>query len=327
MQNPSDLSSPAADRPDAFQNPLEEHGPDPWLTYFEGAYYYASTVDDSIVMRTARKLAGLKSAPGQTVWSDTDPGRGQDFWAPECFLLPNEKGQPRWYLYYTACDGVEPNHRLYVLESSGRTPLGPDTFKAQLLTDPADEFYAIDGSVLQLPDGRLYLFWCGRPAVTGQGLFVSRMTNAWTLEGPRTAIPADGFGCPDIREGPVTLVRNGKAFLVYSTCDARTPNYKLGMLSADVSADLLDLASWHQYPQPVFAALPDHDVWGPGHCFFFKSPDQREDWIIYHAKNHTRWSFEGRSSRAQPFTWQVDGTPDFGVPIPLSRRLAPPSGE
>jgi GH43 family beta-xylosidase len=34
-----------------------------------------------------------------------------------------------------------------------------------------------------------------------------------------------------------------------------------------------------------------------------------------------------RSTRAQKFTWNADGTPNFGTPIGLGVQVAAPSGE
>ena len=34
-----------------------------------------------------------------------------------------------------------------------------------------------------------------------------------------------------------------------------------------------------------------------------------------------------RTTRAQKFTWNADGTPNFGVPVALGTQLAVPSGE
>ena len=34
-----------------------------------------------------------------------------------------------------------------------------------------------------------------------------------------------------------------------------------------------------------------------------------------------------RSTRAQKFTWNADGTPNFGVPVALGTRLPAPAGE
>jgi GH43 family beta-xylosidase len=315
-----------------FRNPLKQDGADPCLTFHEGWYYLTTTTATDIRMRRARRMGELKDAPDQVVWKDDHPERFRDLWAAEFHRLDGDKGrEPRWYLYYTASDGKEgdTHHRMYVLESAGDDPRGPYTFKAKLKTDPEDARYAIDGTVLRLPDGRLYFLWCGRPSPAGQGLYISRMANPWTLTGPRVYLSADGFGCPHVREAPVTLLRNGKVFLVYSACAADTPDYKLGLLRADATrdADLLDTSSWKQHPTPVFARVDQHGVFGPGHCFFFRSPDGKEDWIVYHSKGGMAATYADRSTRAQRFTWKPDGTPDFGLPLSLATDIASPSGE
>jgi GH43 family beta-xylosidase len=97
------------------------------------------------------------------------------------------------------------------------------------------------------------------------------------------------------------------------------------MLIADAKSDLLDPHSWKQYPRPVFERDNDNQVFGPGHCGFFKSPDGTEDWIVYHAKTTSAYTYAGRTTRAQKFTWNADGTPDFGVPLPLSAVIKEPS--
>jgi GH43 family beta-xylosidase len=54
----------------------------------------------------------------------------------------------------------------------------------------------------------------------------------------------------------------------------------------------------------------------PGHNGFFKSPNGTEDWIVYHAWPTSAGQGAGgeRSARAQKFTWNSDGTPNFGSP-------------
>jgi GH43 family beta-xylosidase len=276
-------------------------------------------------MRRARRIAELKDAPEVTVWEDTEPSRSKHIWAPEYFHLKGERGM-RWYLYYTASDDVDTHHRMYVAESAGDDPRGPYAFKAKLLTDPKDEHYAIDGTVLNVR-GKLYFIWCGRPSPAGQGLYIQRMADPWTLAGERAYLPASGFGCDEVREGPVTLQRKGKVFLIYSACDTGKPDYKLGMLVAKGQSDLLDPASWKQHPHPVFLRNDEAGVYGPGHNNFFKSPDGKEDWIIYHAKTSREYTYAGRSPRAQKFTWNEDGTPNFGAPLSLDADVPVPSGE
>ena len=56
-------------------------------------------------------------------------------------------------------------------------------------------------------------------------------------------------------------------------------------------------------------------MYAPGHNSFFKSPDGKPDWVSYHAKSKPiQGCGDFRSPRAQSFTWNKDGTPNFGGP-------------
>jgi GH43 family beta-xylosidase len=76
----------------------------------------------------------------------------------------------------------------------------------------------------------------------------------------------------------------------------------------------------------VFTKSIENSVYAPGHNSFFKSPDGTEDWIIYHANSK---SGEGcgrkRSPRTQKFSWNKDGSPNFGVPVKENEILSIPS--
>jgi GH43 family beta-xylosidase len=99
------------------------------------------------------------------------------------------------------------------------------------------------------------------------------------------------------------------------------------MLTARADADPLDASSWVKSPLPVFGAAPEAGAYGTGHNSFFKSPDGREDWLLYHANGGPRQGCgRQRSPRAQPFKWRPDGTPDFGRPVPVGAPLRKPSG-
>ncbi len=300
-----------------FQNPINP-GPDPWMIYHEGNYYLTTSQSDAIRMWKAPTLAGLKTAKPVTVWKDKNPSRSRGMWAPEAHCFSN-----RWYIYYTATskDNDDDNHRMHVIESDSMDPLGPYHYKARLI-NPTNDHYAIDGTAFQNKDGSLYFIWAARP---GHVLYIARMANPFTLQGNGVNIPADGFGCEAVREGPEILRHNGKIFLVYSMCDTGTPDYSLGMLIADEQANLMEPGSWKQYPRPVFSRSDVNEVFGPGHNGFFQSPDGTEDWIIYHAKTTSAYTYGGRTTRAQRFTWNEDGTPNFGLPLSLKAVLAEPS--
>ncbi|GAA4983627.1 GH43 family beta-xylosidase [Nonomuraea thailandensis] len=316
----------AAERPDlrsasaaqSFRNPLNP-GPDPSLLYHESSYYLATTGGDRISIWKSPSLATLLAAPENVVWQDSDPSRNTQMWAPAFRQVGS-----RWYLYYTASDGVDANHRMYVLESAGNDPMGPYSFKAKI-ADFGE--YAIDGEPIT-HNGQQYFVWAGPGRGMGgpAQLYIARMSNPWTVTGGRTAIPADG-GCNEVREGPTPLYRNGRTFLTYSACDTAKPDYQLWVKSIADGADPMVAASWVQHPGPVFSRNDAAGVWGPGHHSFFRSPDGTEDWIAYHGKNTSAYTYSFRTTRAQKIGWNADGTPDFGRPLAAGTTQPLPAGD
>ena len=310
------VAEPAAQ---TFQNPINP-GPDPYLEFFDDNYYLTTTQGDCIRMWKSQTLGGLKTAKPIVVWRDTEPSRSRGVWAPEFHFITN-----RWYLYYTAMasSNNDESHRMHVLESAGRDPLGPYTYKGRLF-NPTNDNYAIDGTVFKNPgDGLWYAIWAAHP---GHVLTIAQLANPWTVRGTGVVIPAAGFGCSEVREGPQVLQHGGKLFLIYSACDTGKPDYMLGMLMAETNSNLMNPVSWKQFPQPVFARNDAAGVFGPGHNGFFEAADGT-DWIVYHAKTTPRYTYRGRTTRVQPFTWNPDGTPNFGQPLPLSANLDEPSNK
>lgn len=142
----------------SFTNPLNGSA-DPTLTFFNGSYYLATTLGDRIGIWRSPTLGGLASAGENTVWRDGDGSRNKQMWAPALYRFGG-----RWYVYYTASDGVDANHRNYVIESDGDDPLGPYHFKARI-ADSGE--YAIDGEPF-VHNGQMYFAWSG-PAVAWAG--------------------------------------------------------------------------------------------------------------------------------------------------------------
>jgi GH43 family beta-xylosidase len=313
-----------------FTNPLKTQGPDPWLTYYNGFYYLATTTwNNTITMRKSATLGGLAAATDQTIYTLTRPNGAGTMWAPEFHLLNGPNGQ-HWYLYYVA--GREPydlgTQRIHVLESAGLDPMGPYTFKADLLDPTADNTWELDPSILQLA-GKLYLlgtFYNG-----SQPNFIRELSNPWTTTGTRHLLSTPTYNWETIggavNEGAEVLQHDGKTFIVFSASHCSTPDYKLGLLTYN-GGDPLNSTSWVKTSTPVFQRNNTAAVYGPGHNGFFKSPDGTEDWIVYHATTNPAGNCDlNRSTRAQKFTWNSDGTPNFGTPTGLGVTLTAPSGE
>jgi GH43 family beta-xylosidase len=117
-------------------------------------------------------------------------------------------------------------------------------------------------------------------------------------------------------------------FITYSASGCWTDNYSLGLLSADASADVMNPASWTKSAQPIFTTNASGQAYAPGHNSFFKSPDGKEDWIIYHANSSAgQGCGDKRSFRIQKISWSDDGFPLLGQPVSLSTYQKKPSGE
>lgn len=313
-----------------FTNPLvsSRDSADPWMVYYEGYYYFTATLEPNggIWLWKSRTLAGLDSGVKVKVHTPDEKSRSKQIWAPELHFIND-----RWYLYYTASDGVDENHRLYVLESKGRDPLGPYTFKTRIY-DATHDGWAIDPSVFRALNGKLYLLWVAHVPGNGNGIRMALMRNAWTVGGKSSLITQADYDWERVRfpinEGPVVLRRANRLFMIYSASDTGTPDYSLGILTYS-GGDVTNPGSWKKSAVPVFSRYsgPDGNVFGPGHNGFFKSPDGKEDWIIYHGKETSEYTYAGRTTRAQKFTWRTDGTPEFGRPIPRGIPLPTPSGE
>ena len=318
-----------------FRNPLLPAGADPWCIYKDGYYYYTNTTGRDISIWKTRSIAALKTAKKKVVF--TPPATGpysKEIWAPEIHFL-----RGKWYIYFAADSGSNKDHRLFVLENTGDPITGKWVMKGKLTT-PEDK-WSIDGTVYEHNDS-LYLLWSGwENDVNGeQSIYIAAMSDPWTVTGNRVRLSRpqltwethgdlnDPNDVPhvNVNEGPQILRKKNKIHLIYSASGCWTNYYALGMLTTTAGKNLMDTASWVKNPEPVFKQDPDNKVYAPGHNSFFKSPDGKEDWILYHANDKPdQGCGRFRSPRAQKFTWTADGYPIFGKPVATSRALALPA--
>ncbi len=324
-----------------FTNPVLPTGPDPWVEYKDGLYYYMNTTGTNLTVWRTRSMADLKSAEKKVVWTPPSSGPySHDIWAPEIHFLSG-----KWYIYFAADAARNRTHRVWVVENPSPDPFqGEWTLKGKV-SDASDK-WAIDPSAFE-DQGRLYVIWSGwEDDENGtQSIYIARMKNPWTVEGPRARISTPEYpwekvgdvdqkiqpGDPphiDVNEGPEILKHGDKIFLVYSGSACWTDYYALGILEATSGSDLMNPAAWKKWSKPVFQQSPEAGVYATGHNSFFKSPDGKQDWIIYHANSLPGQGCGAhRSPRIQLFTWNADGTPNFGVPVGSGIAIPRPSGE
>lgn len=308
-----------------FTNPLLPSGPDPWVVYHDGFYYYTNTLGDRLALWRTADITRLRTAETRVIWRP--PAAGPDsasIWAPELHRIHG-----RWYLYFAASDRAHDDdaHRhTFVLENAAQDPLQGRWIERGMLRTA---YSGIDPT--EFSDGGHLYFVYSAYVGAHSDLIIAGMLNPWTLSSRQVDIahptePWEMQGGRQILEGPEFLRgQRGQRFIVYSASACWSDQYALGMLTAARGADLLDPRSWVKSPTPVFHAA--NGVYATGHNGFFRSPDGKEDWIIYHANSGPHEGCgKDRSPRIQPFTWKADGTPDFGVPVAAGVSLQAPSG-
>jgi GH43 family beta-xylosidase len=307
-----------------FTNPIISDGADPWILFNNGQYYFTDTTGTGVYVREATRLAGtngIGSVASVKVFSPPAP-YNQDVWAPEIHVI-----QGVTYIYYAADDGTNADHRVFVAQQVGQS----DTFTYKgKVYDPTTDCWAIDPTVLEAANGSLYLIWSGWPGTQNviQNLYIAPMSNPWTISGPRVLIATPQLSWESwIEEGPEVLQHNGMVFIVYSANESWTDNECLGML-VNTNGDYLNPSSWTKMSQPVFQSVSNATgaVYGPGGSSFTTSLDGTQNWLFYHAATNEGAGWN-RSIRMQSFTWNANGYPNFGQPIPAGVAQADPSGD
>ncbi|KAK4441974.1 hypothetical protein QBC34DRAFT_453376 [Podospora aff. communis PSN243] len=254
-----------------FSNPLKARdGSDPFIVWDSGYYYLLTTTWTDVEITRATTLEGLKRGEVGVIWTDTNPSRCCNVWAPEL-----HKVNGTWYVYYTA--GNRQNldgQRSHVLKG-GPTPFSPYTYATQLTPQ-----WSIDGTLHTL-SSNLYFIWSCFPQPKLQSLCIAPLSTPTSLASmsqthilSTPTLPWERV-CNPVNEGAAPLYRNNKTFIAYSASDCWTDSYQLGLLTYDGTGDPL-LASSLTKTGPVFSSA-NGNYW-TGHNAFFSSPDGKEVW-------------------------------------------------
>lgn len=266
---------------------------DPYILHHDDLFYFTASVPayDKIILRCASSLLGLASAEEHTIWEKHDSGiMSKHIWAPE---LHNIDGI--WYVYFAA-GSVEDIWaiRPYVLRCTGSVPIRDPW--VELGTPSAKELFSFQDFSLDMTTfsvgGKRYNIWAEK---VNQGkkisnLYIAEMASPTELKSEQVLLSTPDYDWERVdfwvNEGPAVIIRDEKIFVTYSA-SATGACYCMGMLSANISDDLLDPASWKKSRYPVLKTDPEAGLYGPGHNSFF--PDDSGNLIMaYHARTYEK---------------------------------------
>ena len=308
------------------QDLIIEQRADPWIyKHTDGYYYFTASVPeyDTIEVRRSKTIKGIAEAEPVVAWRKHETGPlSALIWAPEIHYINGS-----WYIYYAAAPSKEIvdglfQHRMFVIENKSANPLeGSWEEKGQIKTDW--ESFALDATSFE-HKGQQYLVWAQKdPNIKGNSnLYIAPLENPWTIQGPQVMITKPEYDWETIgfwvNEGPAVLKRDGKILISFSG-SATDENYAMGILTADENSDVMDPASWNKSTEPVFKTCYETGQYGPGHNSFTVSEDGSKDVLVYHVRNYTEIVGDplydpNRHTCAKEFTWNPDGTPNFGFP-------------
>ncbi len=307
-----------------FSNPICG-GQDPFVCKGEDGYYSVVEAAGSKELYIYHSNRLTERGVKHVVYQAEESGESSvDIWAPELWNFNN-----KWYIYYAGSSlGGEKNwhtHRMFVLEADN--PLGP--YKPPVKLELGEQM-AIDGSVLQLAENKFVFFYMGRNEEKMLNCLYMAMMDSPThicSEPILLSVPELEWES-DINEGPFPIYRNGKVSLLYAANAAHLPDYCLGLLVCNDIKNIMKPSSWKKLDKPILTQKGN--VIGPGHACIVPSPDNTEDWLVYHSKFDHDYTLPGGWNRVVNLlriTWKEDIIPCCEEPYQHGEPILAPSGE
>lgn len=297
---------------------------DPYVyKHTDGTYYFTASVPayNTIVLRSAKTLAGLAEAEEKVLWKKHESGpMSKHIWAPEIHYLFG-----KWYIYFAGGEMEDEwEIRPYVLECQGDNPMKDEWIeKGKMVRAKEDEFsfeaFSLDATVFE-NKGKWYYIWAEKVGVGKQisNLYIAEMENGYTLKTVQELLTTPDYDWERhgfwVNEGPGIIKHDGKIFMTYSASETGI-RYCVGMLSADEDAELLDPRSWTKERYPVLATNEEKGIYGPGHNSFTKD-EEGNDIIVYHARTEAKIVGNplynpNRHAMLMRVKWSEDGRPVF----------------
>ncbi|MEO2267495.1 family 43 glycosylhydrolase [Pseudoalteromonas sp. YIC-656] len=273
-----------------IDNPIVLQRADPWLVRHEqtGCYTFIGTSPkfNEIELRQACRLNDLKLAEPKVVWRKHETGpMSTNIWAPELHQIEGS-----WYIYYAAAPKDKPfNIRMYALKNTHADPMQGQWQEVGQIKTHLDTF-SLDATTFE-HRGKRYLVWAqqDKERTYNSALWLAQMDSPTTIKMPVTLLSeptleweVQGY---KVNEGAAVIKHGKRIFITYSA-SATDHRYAMGLLWADIDADLTDAASWHKQAEPLFETNADLGRFGPGHNGFTLAEDGKTPLMIYHSRDY-----------------------------------------
>lgn len=309
--------------------PLANGYGDPVILPWEGKYYFIATNDNTndvgLYVREADTVAGL-FAEGieQRIILDYDEERNyiQTFWAPEFHMIGGEL-----YILF-AVGGKQWSPQCHLMKfKKGGSIISPDSWEEPIRVVRQDgTFLGTKGITLDMTyikSGKdSYMVWsyrehCMAPGDTGSMLYIASIDEKepWKLTSEPVLLTRPLYGWENVsntinNEGPYAFVTEDTVYLAYSGGSANKFTYAVGLLTAQVGKDLLDLGNWEKAKQPVLSFYSIDGLYGPGHNSFFTDA-QGNLMIAYHGETAIDQTL--RCDGMHRVHFNIDGKPVFDL--------------
>ena len=309
---------------------------DPFVTKGSDGYYYFTASYpmygrndaegyDRIILRRATTIEGLKDAEEITIWDESESDTAFRFiWAPEIHEING-----KWYVMFAA-SGQSDNVwdiNCHVIACDGNDPYTDSwTDKGKFQSNGTDAFpftgFSLDMTYFEC-NGRHYVAWAQNGGNSNVYLGEIDPNEPWKLISNSMLLTKPQYywervNIP-VNEGPSAMIHDGKIFLAFSA-SATGPEYCIGLMYADITADLLDINSWTKLKTPLLTSEDLIGEYGPGHNSFVQ--DENGDWVfVYHSRSEECYKGECgygnedplydpcRSAHIRKVKWDESGMP------------------
>ena len=309
---------------------------DPQITKGSDGYYYFTASYpmyggqdkegyDRVVLRRSETIEGLKDAEEKVIWDESESDSAFRFiWAPELHEING-----KWYVYFAASGQANNvwDINCHVIACDGTDPYNDSwSDKGKFQSADGDNFsftgFSLDMTYFEC-NGVSYVSWAQKDGLSNVYLATVDKNEPW-----KTTSKAMLLTKPDyywekvsipVNEGPAVMIHDGKVFLAFSA-SATGPEYCIGLMYADETADLLNIDSWTKCSSPLLTSEDLIGEYGPGHNSFVQ--DENGDWIfVYHSRSEECYSGQCgygsedplydpcRSARIRKVKWDEKGMP------------------